>query len=141
MADGIVGRVEGGLLGVVYVVVAAVWWRERELPAIGELGEMLEDEDEHDMSASRGLLLAVVGIMLLGAGGWLSLGVSPPVGRRREVEVQAMEQDCALVADRPEGRAVYYRVAHPEIIDLLRSGQTRTGWAIALCPNYEAGQP
>lgn len=53
-------------------------------------------------------------------------------------------KDCGLVADRPEGRAVYYRVAHPEIIDLLRSGEAllaRTGWAIDLCRNYGEEQP
>ncbi len=53
-------------------------------------------------------------------------------------------RDCGLVADRAQGRAVYYRVAQPEIIDLLRSGEellARTGCAIGLCPNYEDEQP
>lgn len=53
-------------------------------------------------------------------------------------------KECGLVADRPEGRAVYYSVAHPQVIDLLRSAEqllARTGWAIDLCPNYEEPEP
>lgn len=48
-------------------------------------------------------------------------------------------KECGLVTDRPEGRAVYYAVAHPQVIDLLESAEdllARTGWAIDLCPNY-----
>lgn len=47
-------------------------------------------------------------------------------------------KDCGLVADRPQGRAVYYRLAHDELFDLLRAAETllsRTGDDIALCPN------
>ncbi|MDE0803757.1 MAG: metalloregulator ArsR/SmtB family transcription factor [Acidimicrobiales bacterium] len=47
-------------------------------------------------------------------------------------------KECGLVTDRPEGRAVRYRLAHDELFDLLRAGETllsRTGDDIALCPN------
>ena len=47
-------------------------------------------------------------------------------------------KDCGLVTDRPQGRAVYYRLAHKELFDLLRAGEallSRTGDDIALCPN------
>ncbi|MDP8931083.1 MAG: metalloregulator ArsR/SmtB family transcription factor [Actinomycetota bacterium] len=50
-------------------------------------------------------------------------------------------KECGLVADRPQGRAVFYRAAHAEVIDLLGAAEgllERIGWAIDLCPNYEA---
>ena len=48
-------------------------------------------------------------------------------------------KDCGLVADQPQGRAVWYRLARPELFDLLRSAEAlldATGVEIALCPNY-----
>lgn len=30
-------------------------------------------------------------------------------------------KDCGLLAARPSGREVFYRIAHPEVIDVLRS--------------------
>jgi len=51
-------------------------------------------------------------------------------------------KDCGLVADRPAGREVFYRIAHPEVIGVLRSAEALlgvTGEAIDLCPNYDAG--
>ena len=32
-------------------------------------------------------------------------------------------KDCGLVADRPQGRAVFYRLAHTELFDILRAGE------------------
>ncbi|MDF2729199.1 MAG: putative ArsR-family regulator [Acidimicrobiia bacterium] len=49
-------------------------------------------------------------------------------------------KDCGLVTDRPEGRAVYYRIATKEIYELLRAAEDLledVGDQIALCPNYE----
>lgn len=49
-------------------------------------------------------------------------------------------KDCGLVADRPAGRAVYYRIATREVFDLLRAAEDLledVGDRIALCPNYE----
>lgn len=49
-------------------------------------------------------------------------------------------KECGLVLDRPKGRAVLYRLACPELFDLLRSAEAlleSTGYEIALCPNYE----
>lgn len=51
-------------------------------------------------------------------------------------------KDCGLVLDRPQGRAVLYSLAHPELFDLLRSAESvleATGHKIALCPNFEDG--
>jgi DNA-binding transcriptional ArsR family regulator len=48
-------------------------------------------------------------------------------------------RDCGLVAARPEGRQMFYTLAHPELLDLLRAAETvlaRTGEAVRLCPVY-----
>ena len=54
-------------------------------------------------------------------------------------------KECELVADRPQGRAVYYRIARDEVVELLRAAETllaATGSAVELCRNYgEETQP
>lgn len=77
------------------------------------------------------------------------------VGRERRVSdvVEALDgsqgnisghlrylKDCGLVFDRRSGREVYYRIAHDEAIDVLRSVERLlavTGHQIELCPNCE----
>lgn len=52
-------------------------------------------------------------------------------------------KECGLVRDRPEGRAVVYRLAQPELFELLRAAESlldATGQRIALCPNDEEGR-
>ena len=49
-------------------------------------------------------------------------------------------RDCGLVVDRRSGREAFYRIAHSEVVDVLRSAErllavTDTG--IELCPTYE----
>ena len=49
-------------------------------------------------------------------------------------------KDCGLVADRPEGRQVFYRIAVPDVVAVLRSAEALlavTGHRVELCPNYE----
>ena len=46
---------------------------------------------------------------------------------------------CGLVADRPDGRQVFYRIARPEVVDVLRAAEELlavAGHDVALCPNY-----
>lgn len=48
-------------------------------------------------------------------------------------------KDCGLVLDRPEGRQVFYRIARPEVVEVLRSAEALlavTGHQIDLCRNY-----
>lgn len=48
-------------------------------------------------------------------------------------------RDCGLVTGRPEGRQIFYALAHPELLDLLTSAETlltATGAAVTLCPTY-----
>lgn len=48
-------------------------------------------------------------------------------------------RDCGLVQSRPVGRASWYSLTHPELLDLLVSAErllALTGGAVALCPTY-----
>ena len=48
-------------------------------------------------------------------------------------------KDCGLVTDRPEGRQVFYSIADPVVVEVLRSAEAvlaLTGERIVLCPNY-----
>jgi DNA-binding transcriptional ArsR family regulator len=48
-------------------------------------------------------------------------------------------KDCGLVVDRPQGRAVFYRLATPHVVELLREAETllgEVGQEVALCANY-----
>jgi ArsR family transcriptional regulator, cadmium/lead-responsive transcriptional repressor len=50
-------------------------------------------------------------------------------------------KDCGLALDRPEGRQVFYRLASPEIVGMLRAAERvleELGREIDLCPNYKA---
>lgn len=49
-------------------------------------------------------------------------------------------KDCELVEDRPQGRAVFYRIAATEVVTVLRAAETllaENGHAIDLCRNYD----
>jgi ArsR family transcriptional regulator len=54
-------------------------------------------------------------------------------------------RDCGLVAGRPDGRQMLYRLARPEVLTVLTAAQqllAATGNAVALCPVYgAAAQP
>lgn len=48
-------------------------------------------------------------------------------------------RDCGLVTARPEGRQMFYALAHPALLDLLAAAEVLldlTGDAVDLCPNY-----
>jgi len=48
-------------------------------------------------------------------------------------------RECGLIVGRPEGRQVFYALAHPELFDLLSSAErllALTGDAVELCPNF-----
>ncbi|MGC5309836.1 ArsR/SmtB family transcription factor [Micromonospora zamorensis] len=48
-------------------------------------------------------------------------------------------RDCALVTARPQGRQMFYALARPELLDLLRAAEkllATSGEAVALCPTY-----
>ena len=85
LSDDQLSATEGiGLLAAYVVLVAVVWWRERTVPLFGEVAEALEDDD--DEPAGRGLFLALIGIALMGAGGWSAVS-----GAERLVSALAVE--------------------------------------------------
>lgn len=48
-------------------------------------------------------------------------------------------KDCGLVADRPEGRQVFYRIAADEVVAVIRAAEAvlaLAGHQVELCPNY-----
>ncbi len=48
-------------------------------------------------------------------------------------------RECGLIVGRPEGRQMFYSLAHPELLDLLEAAErllALTGDAVELCPNY-----
>jgi cation:H+ antiporter len=74
LVGGHVSRVEGALLLAAYVgLVALVWWREKEPPAIGELAEIDDDEETAARRPGVALALSVVGIALMLVGGDLAV--------------------------------------------------------------------
>jgi cation:H+ antiporter len=75
LLDGRVSRVEGGFLVTAYVgLVALVWWREREPPALGELAELDDTEgDDQPRRPAAALLLALAGVALMVVGGDLAV--------------------------------------------------------------------
>lgn len=74
LADGRVARWEGALLLVGYAaLVAVVWWREREPPAIGELAEAEAGGEQAARAPLLALLLALLGVAVMLAGGDLAV--------------------------------------------------------------------
>lgn len=48
-------------------------------------------------------------------------------------------RDCGLIVGRPEGRQMFYSIAHPELMDLLGAAEQLlavTGEAVEICPRF-----
>ena len=48
-------------------------------------------------------------------------------------------RDCGLVVGRPEGRQMFYSIAHPELMEVLGAAEqllALTGEAVELCPHF-----
>ena len=74
IATGTVGRWQGGLLLAAYLAgVALLWWRERQPPVVGEAAEA-SDGDGEARPVPLGVALALSGIGLMAAGGWVAVG-------------------------------------------------------------------
>lgn len=75
LVDESVTPVEGAGLVVLYgLLVGGIWWFERDIPAIGELSELHDDDDARPgRSPAVGLVLALAGVAAMGVGGWLAV--------------------------------------------------------------------
>jgi cation:H+ antiporter len=76
LLDGVLGRLEGAVLVLLYVAgVAWVWRREKQPPMIGEMAELAEeeDEDEEETDSGRALLLVLLGLLGMVLGGYLAV--------------------------------------------------------------------
>jgi cation:H+ antiporter len=76
---GVISRPMGASLVLVYaVVVALVWWKEREPPTFGEAAELKKDETSSPSDVPRretlALVLLIAGIAAMVLGGWLAVG-------------------------------------------------------------------
>lgn len=87
LLPGGVGRAEGAGLVVLYVAAVAFVWRgERETPAIGELAE-LQVRDVSGETGRPGVAMALLGLGVMTAGGWLAV-----LGAERVVEAFGVEE-------------------------------------------------
>ena len=119
LADGVASRLEGGLLLAMYAgLLAVVWWREREPPAIGELAEALGDDHEDGVSPTRSLMLALVGIAVMAAGGTLAVQGAERVVAALSVGDTAVGLTLLALATTAELLALVWTAARREISEL-----------------------
>lgn len=107
----------------------------------------------HDPSCSVDLSAAVALFRSLGDATRLAIVHELARGERRIVDLMravglaqstvsahvACLRDCGLVADRPVGRQMLYRLTRPELLTVLAAAEqllAATGNAVALCPVY-----
>ncbi len=113
MRNGVLGRAEGVvLLGVYTAGVAWVWRRERQPPWIGELAE-LDEESAREQGTSRSLLLVLLGLLGMVAGG--ALAVRGAVGL----------VDVLRVGDSVIGLTVLALATSAEMVALVWAAQRR----------------
>jgi cation:H+ antiporter len=91
MWDGVVSRMEGGILVVAYVAfVATIWMLERQPPTLGEAGELDEAVDPGGR-VGRDLLYVIVGLAALTLG-----SIALVEGVRQLTDVEATQTQLGL---------------------------------------------
>jgi cation:H+ antiporter len=122
LADGQTSRIEGAVLVVVYAgLVAAVWWRERTAPAIGELTEILKDDDGHDRAGEPpavGLVPAVVGIAVMAGSGSLAVEGAERVTEALSISDTAVGLTLVAFATTAELLALVWAAARRDVSEL-----------------------
>lgn len=122
VVGGHVGRLEGGLLVLAYVVlVAVIWRREKAPPAIGELAE-IEEEGEKDRSPGLALLLTVVGLAVMTAGGEAAVEGATRVVRSLHQTDTAIGLTLLALATTAELFALVFAAARHELGEVAVAG-------------------
>ena len=127
LADGSVSRWEGGALLLGYAgLVAVVWWREREPPAIGELAEIDEDGnddlDEPVERATRSLLLAVLGIVVMTLGGAMAVEGATRVVDSFGIGDEAVGLTALALATTAELFALVWAALRRDVLEVAVAG-------------------
>jgi cation:H+ antiporter len=123
VAGGTVSRAEGGLLLAAYLGgVALLWWREREPPAVGELAEAEEDDENASRTGAAGLVLALAGIALMAAGGWLAVGGSERVVRALGLTDSAVGLTLLALATTAELLALAWAALRRDVSEIAIAG-------------------
>ncbi len=122
VAGGIIGRWQGGLLLAAYLAgVALLWWRERKPPAIGEAAEAGE-QDGGSRPAALGLVLALGGVALMAAGGWLAVGGAERVVAALSLSDSAVGLTLLALATTAELFALAWAAARRGVSEIAVAG-------------------
>ena len=90
---GHVGRVEGGVLVLLYVAyVAAIWWADRKPPALGEVGELAEAQEAarqgQGRRVGRDLLMVAAGLIAMAGGATLLVAAAQRMSGTESVQTR-----------------------------------------------------
>ena len=119
---GHVSRLEGALLLLSYVVlVGVIWRRERQPPSIGELAEM-EEEGEKDRSPGIALLLTLVGLAVMTAGGDAAVEGATRVVRSLHQDDTAVGLTLLALATTAELFALVFAAARHDVGEVAVAG-------------------
>jgi cation:H+ antiporter len=119
---GHVGRLEGGLLVLAYIVlVAVIWRRERQPPSIGELAE-IEEEGDKDRAPGLALLLTVVGLLVMTAGGEAAVSGATRVVKTLHQSDTAIGLTLLALATTAELFALVFAAARHDVGEVAVAG-------------------
>src|SRR5918996_571451 len=123
-----VERIEGvGLVAVYALFVALTWWLERRPPAIGEVAEMetIEHASESSAGSGKAVLLMVLGIAVMGLGGWLAVEGAERIVASLDLEDAAVGLTFVGLATTAELFALVWAAARRGVAELAVAGGLR----------------
>lgn len=121
LCTGRVGRAGGGVLLAGYgAALAAIWWRERRPPAIGEAAEL--DEDPAGVPSVAAVLLVLAGVAAMAAGGRLAVAGAQRVVAAWHLTDSAVGLTLVALATTAELLALVWAAARRGLPDLALAG-------------------